>query len=259
MEQESVTIGSQHELNETHAFDILRKVTIPKGDFKTMWSIVYNINGKSISFFTDSHNEIKKINMADMDFSSDFAYINLNQNEIINLDKGLNKLTETINFSYMSPSLIHLGFDERLTKDISQHQFQQNQNPSSVFSDEYFHFEITIPLEVDRTTLFLAVMDSENNFNKRQVVAGGYMHNTIVGTGSIVVPIYGLKNGEYAMLTFIDQNKNRKLDFDKKGNALEKYATFSNNSFKSEREINFASSSSEFSKANAEIKITWKP
>lgn len=259
LEQESVTIGSQHELNETHAFDILRKVTIPKGDFKTMWSIVYNINGKSISFFTDSHNEIKKINMADMDFSSDFAYINLNQNEIINLDKGLNKFTETINFSYMSPSLIHLGFDERLTKDISQHQFQQNQNPSSVFSDEYFHFEITIPLEVDRTTLFLAVMDSENNFNKRQVVAGGYMHNTIVGTGSIVVPIYGLKNGEYAMLTFIDQNKNRKLDFDKKGNALEKYATFSNNSFKSEREINFASSSSEFSKANAEIKITWKP
>ncbi|MBK8492952.1 MAG: linear amide C-N hydrolase [Saprospirales bacterium] len=259
LEQEVLTINSQRKLNEAYAFDMLKKVTIYKGSFKTMWSIVYNINQKSISFFTDTHKEIKTINILDLDFSNGLNYFPLNQNETKNLGDVLISLTEPINFSYVSPSLMHLGFDESVIKDISQHQFLQSQNSTSLFSDNYFHFEISVPIEDDRQTVFLAVMDSEQNFNKRQAVTGGYLNNTIIGKGrTLVVHIYGLKNGKYAMLTFMDSNKNKQLDFDKKGKALEKYATFSDNVFTKRDEINFINTSADFNKANANVTISWK-
>jgi len=257
LEQQISIIRNQSEIKEADAFDILRKVTIPKGDFKTMWSIVYNIHQKSISFFTDTHKEIKSINMSGLDFSNDLTYFTLNQNELKNLNQALGVLTELINQSYVSPSLIHMGFDERVTQDISRHQFLQGKNKYSIFADNYFHFEISLPMEEDEQTGFLVVMDSEQSFDNRQEVTGGYLYGKI-GKGTFIVHIYGLKNSKYSMLTFIDDNKNRKLDFDKKGKALEKYATFSNNIFTSERELNFSNTSAEFNGKNAKISVTWK-
>jgi len=257
LEQEISNINNQSELNETKAFNILKRVTIPKGDFKTMWSIVYNINQRSVSFFTDTHTEVKTISISDLDFSRDLAYLTLNQNEFKELGRALNELTEPINSSYVSSSLIHLGFDASVAKEISLHQFQPRQKESTVFSDNYFHFEISVPLEEDRQTGFLVVMDSELSFNKRQAVTGGFIYGTY-GKGLFVIHIYGLRNGTYSMLAFIDEIKNKKLDFDKKGKALEKYATFSDSQFRSEQEINFLTTSGDFTKANAKVMIVWK-
>ena len=39
LEQQILTLNGKQELQEAFAFDVLRKVTIPKGSFKTMWSI----------------------------------------------------------------------------------------------------------------------------------------------------------------------------------------------------------------------------
>lgn len=69
---------------------------------------------------------------------------------------------------------------------------------------------------------------------------------------------YGLRNGSYSMLTFIDNNKNRKLDFDKRGKALEKYATFGDNVFASEEDITFSTTSADFTSENAKLSVRWK-
>jgi len=257
LEQQISAIHNQPEINEAFAFDVLKKVTIPKGEFKTMWSIVYNINQKSISFFTDTHKEIKTIRLSEVDFNADLGYLTLNQDELKNISKELKPLTESINQSFVSPSLIHLGFDEAVTRDISLHQFQPVNKQSSAFADNYFHFEISFPMEQEKQTGFFAVMDSEQSFSKRQAVPGGYLYwNT--GKGTLIVHIYGLKNGTYSLLTFIDDNQNKRLDFSKDAKALEKYASFSNNTFTSEREITFSTTSATFSKANASVAVVWK-
>lgn len=257
LEQQVLTMPDHAEINESFAFDLLKKVTIPKGVFKTMWSIVYNINQKSISFFSDTHKEVKSIFLEEVDFGKDLTYTNINQNDVKILSKELDLLTEPINYSFVSPSLINLGFEENVTQDISKHQFYQSKRKTSIFADNYFHFEISIPLEDDKQTGFLAVMDSELHFDNKQAVTGGYLYGN-VGKGKLVVHIYGLKNGQYSMLSFIDNNKNRKLDFDKKGKSLEKYSTFSNVIFSNERDLNFSSTSAYFNKTNSQVLITWK-
>ncbi len=257
LEQKIFNFKIKTELNEAYAFNVLQKVTIPKGDFRTMWSIVYNVHQKSISFLTDTHKEIKNIRLPDLDFGEELTYFPLHQNEIINLSRELKSFTEHISYSYLSPSLIHLGFDETVTKDISQHQFLQSKGVSSYFASNYFHFEISIPLEEEKQTVFIAVMDSEEQFKKREVVTGGYLYGTVPNNGTLMVHIYGLKNGKYSMLTFIDNNKNRNLDFDKQGKAMEKYATFSHFTFANENELTFSSTSADFSISNAQVAVKW--
>lgn len=50
LEQRIAGIGQQDEINEELAFDVLRQVRIPKGRFRTMWSIVYDIAHRRVSF-----------------------------------------------------------------------------------------------------------------------------------------------------------------------------------------------------------------
>jgi penicillin V acylase-like amidase (Ntn superfamily)/uncharacterized protein (DUF2141 family) len=259
LEQKISDLQKPTEFEEEEAFNILKKVAVPKGGFKTMWSIVYNVNQKSISFFTDTHKEIKTISLSELDFNDQaITYFNLHQNVVKTLNDRLIALTEQVNYSFMSSSLMNLGFDEKVVQDISRHQFQQTENAKSIFADEYFHFEISIPLEAEKQTGFLAVMDSEQNFKKRKVVTGGYVYGSI-GKGTFLVHIYGLKNGKYAMLAFIDNNNNRKLDFNKKtGVASEKYATFNDIDFTHKKGITFLNTSANFDNTNAKILINWK-
>ena len=256
LEQQILTLNGKQELQEAFAFDILQKVTIPKGDFKTMWSIVYNIHQRSISFFTDTHSSIKTINLSAMDFDSGLSYLTLNQDKLIDLSNALEPLTEQVNQTYVTSSLTHLGLDETVTKDISQHQFRQVINQPGVYADQYFHLEIVVPLPEEKQLGFLAVMDSKEAFERREAVTGGYLYGNIA-KGTLYVHIYGLKSGRYAMLAFIDDIKNRKLDFDKEGKPLEKYATFSAKEFLSKNEITFENTSADFSRANSRYTVKW--
>jgi len=257
LEQEIKDISNQNTVDEGYAFRVLKKVTIPKGDFKTMWSIVYNVNEKTISFFTDMYKEIKNINISQLDFGKDLAYFPLNQNVQNQLNNSLLPLTETINQTYVSSSLIHLGFDESVTKDISQHQFLQTDKKSSLFADNYFHLDISIPLIIEGKRLLFVIMDSEENFKNKKAVTGGYVFGT-TSIGTVNQHIYGLKNGTYAMVALIDENKNSELDFDSNGNPIEKFATFSDFKPKSMKEITFKNTSHYFTKDNSKLTVEWR-
>ncbi len=257
LEQEIASMQDPSNISETYAFDVLKEVTIPKGDFKTVWSIVYNVTEKSVSFFTDTHKEIKTIHLVALDWDKNLSYFPLNQNQLTNLDHELKSFSEMENYLYMSPSLIHLGFIEAVTKDLSLHQFRQTKSSSSRFADHYFHFNLSIPIEEDKQTIFIAVMDSEEGFKQRKVVAGGYLFATFSNKGVCTFHIYGLRNGHYSMLAFIDSNKNRKLDFDKQ-KAVEEYLTFGNSNYTKEKEIDFANTSADFNKMNSNLQIRWR-
>lgn len=259
LEQEIAALPGHGEISTTYAFDILKKVAIPRGGFRTMWSIVYDVAGRNISFFTDTHRKVKTIHLSDLDFNEGLAYFPLNQDKQTNLGNGLlETLSEPLNYGCLSPSLIHLGFDEELAKEMSRRQFEPGQGGrTSIFAERYFHLEITAPLEEERQTGFLAVMDSEQGFRDKEAVRGGYLYGS-AGKGDLVFPVYGLKNGKYALLAFIDTNKNHKPDLGKKGKPGEKYATFADRTFADEREISFANTSADLSRSNARVLINWK-
>jgi len=257
LEKQIKKLQSPSDVSEETAFQMLNKVSIPKGDFKTVWSIVYNVEIKAISFYSHSHKIIKQINLNNIDFEKGLGYANINQDTEIILDNKLEPFNEQANFKVASASLIHLGFEMDLTKGISEHQFNQNLTTQSYFSQNYFHLDISIPMTESGKRLVFVVMDSEENFNKKVAVTGSYISGTtVIGTANR--HIYGLKNGRYSMIALIDENKNSELDFDNNGNPTEKYATFSHLKLKSMSEITFESTSKYFTKDNCKLTIQWK-
>jgi choloylglycine hydrolase len=257
IEKQIKALQNPREFSEMTAFQMLKSVTIPKGDFKTVWSIVYNLENKTISFSSHSHEKIKQIHLTNIDFEQGLSYYNINQDTDIVLDSKLKPFTEQANFEIASASLIHLGFDIALTKEISAHQFNQRLASPSYFSQNYFHFDLRIPmLEAGKRLLFV-IMDTEENFDKKVAVTGGYVMGT-TSIGTFNPQIYGLKNGTYSMIALIDDNRNSKLDFDTDGNPIEKYAIFSDFIPKSMAEITFKNTSSYFTKDNSKMTIKWR-
>ena len=257
LENQIKKLQNPSDYSEKTVFQLLESVSIPKGDFKTVWSIVYNIETKSIAFYSHKNKEIKQINLNNIDFEQGLSCFNINQNKETLLDNKLQPFSEKVNFEMVSASLTHLGFDMNLSKEISEHQFNQKLVTQSYFSQNYFHFDINIPMAEAGKSLIFLVMDSEKNFNKKVAVTGGYLEGTTV-IGMATRHIYGLKNGTYAMIALIDENKNYELDFDSEKNAVEKYATFSNFIPKSMTEITFKNTSSYFTKSNAKLTVIWR-
>lgn len=257
LEKQIKKLKNPNDFSEKTTFKMLKSVSIPTGNFKTVWSIVYNLENKSISFFSHSHKKTKQINLNSIDFEQGIRYFNINQDKELVLDTKLKPFDEQINIEVASASLTHLGFDTALTKEISRHQLNQTLATQSYFSQNYFHFDISIPMTEAGKLLVFAVMDSEENFTKKSAVAGGYLF----GTTSIATAnrhIYGLKNGTYSMIALIDENKNSKLDFDSNGNPIEKYAISSAFKPKSMTEITFQNTSNYFTRDNAKLTIEWR-
>lgn len=257
LENQIKKLKTPSDFSEKTAFQMLKSVSIPKGDFKTVWSIVYNLENKTISFFSHSHKETKQINLNNIDFEQGLSAFIINQDKEIILDAKLNPFAEQTNFEIASASLTHLGFDMDLTQEISEHQFNQKLVKQSYFSQNYFHFEISIPMLEAGKRLVFVIMDTEDNFNKKTAVAGGYLSG-ITSIGTANRHIYGLKKGLYSMIALIDENRNSELDFDNNGNPIEKYSTFSDFKPKSMTEITFKNTSRYFTKENSKLTIEWR-
>lgn len=257
LEKQIRDLEAPDDFSETTAFKMLKNVRIPEGNFKTVWSVVYNLENKTISFFSHSHKRIKHINLNNIDFEQKLGYININQDLETNLDSNLKPFSENENREITSASLMHLGFDRELSKEISEHQFNQNQVKTSYFSQNYFHFDFRIPLVEAGKRLVFVVTDSEENFNKKVAVTGGYLMGT-TAIGTAIRHIYGLKNGTYSMIALIDINRNAELDFDHTNKAIEKYATFSKFIPISMAEITFRNTSDYFTRDNAKWTIEWR-
>lgn len=61
LEKQIKKLQDPSDFSEMTALQMLKGVSIPKGDFKTVWSIVYNLENKTISFFSHSHKKTKQI------------------------------------------------------------------------------------------------------------------------------------------------------------------------------------------------------
>lgn len=257
LEKQIKKLQKENDFSEKAAFQMLAHVAIKKGSFKTVWSIVYDIRNRSITFFTHSNQKKKTINLQNLNFSDKVTHFDLNQDSEISLDKKLKPYSPIENLSMMTASLTHLGFDEVLCRQLSEHQTQSSLLSESEFSRNYFHFNISVAMNEVGKLLFFAVIDSEQNFKEQKVVTGGFLTGTTV-IGTMNRHIYGLRNGNYALLVLLDENRNKQLDFDGQGNPIEKYATFNSKRLTSQDQVTFDNTSGYFSSRNATLQVEWK-
>ncbi|MBK9632744.1 MAG: linear amide C-N hydrolase [Saprospiraceae bacterium] len=257
LEKQISEISKTKALSAKNAFKMLEKVRIAKGKFKTLWTIVYNISDLSLSYYTHSNKNVKKLNLEDLNFDHDLSYSDINQQGNLSLPIQWKSLSQDVNFNMMSASFTHLGFDTNFTKELSIHQYSPSAKNESQFSKNYFHFNITIPLLEENKRLIVAIMDSPDNFKKRKAVVGGFfLAKTAITHWNI--QIYGLRNGRYSLIALLDDNKNNDLDFNSSNQPIEKYATFGNSLFAKKEDINFESTSEYFSNSNSTLAIEWK-
>jgi len=257
LEKQISKISKNSVLSEKTVFKMLDKVKIVKGNFKTLWTIVYNISDMSLSYYTHSNKNVKKLKLEDLNFNQDLSYCDINLQGNTPFPNQWKSLSQDTNFKMMSASFTHLDFDTNFTKELSIHQCSPSTKNESQFSKNYFHFNLTIPLLEENKRLIVAVMDSPENFSKRKAVVGGFfLAKTAITTWNI--QIYGLKNGRYSLIALLDDNKNNELDFNSSNQPIEKYASFNNSLFTKKEDINFESTSLDFSNSNSTLSIEWK-
>lgn len=237
------------------AFEILQDVTIPSGAFKTMWTIVYSLHTKEISFFSDTHPSRKTISLESIDFLKAPAFIHLNQHGDALMSDHFTPLDTTTNNLITTASLLHLGFNKEMAADMSGHRFRASPQTQSVFSEQYFHLSLSFISDKPQT-LFIAIMDSEEQYESKQAIDGGYVYGHVQNE-AYTMHIYGLKEGRYGMLAFLDKDRNRTLTFGKDGKPVEPYATFGNSQPRSKSEFTYINSSTHLDSGNSTHFIEW--
>ena len=112
-----------------YSFDILEKVNQPEF---TKWSIVYDINNKTIFFKTASYSDIKSIAFADVDLSCGAKAVSfdMNQSASGSVGKQLVPLTSELNLAVMSRAVTE----------------SKSQVP---FNDEYIKSMVEYAAEID--------------------------------------------------------------------------------------------------------------
>jgi choloylglycine hydrolase len=207
--------------NYEEAFTVLSLSAEDEKNYKTFWSIVYDVSNLEIHFKTYNNPSIKHLKLNDFDFGINTPTLgcNLNVNEL-----NLQPYTFETNKQLLTSSLKNMNIEADIEL-ASKHQF----NPSKIYIDSlylktYSTIKITFVLKNKKGNLYYTIAEGENNFNSRR---GSVSNMIAIDTNIIYSEAYAVKNGEYGIASYHDMNGNKKLDGGLFGIPKEPYA-FSN-------------------------------
>lgn len=210
LEKALVKLKKQKSNSLKQAVSLLEDVRIKKGDFRTRWSIVYNLKTGEIHYYSDLQPNARTLRISEFDFNLITPQAeSLTWNETSPIP--FPRLNEELNREQVRLSLMHLGFDSSLCDELSRHQFGQIRTDGSIYIDNYLHLDLILNLDTNNQRVFVALFDSPEAFEAKRAVAGSYVYMKIP-VEEFKIRIYGLPEGKYALLSFIDLNKNRYPD-----------------------------------------------
>lgn len=209
----------QKTLSVPKAFEMLDHVAIKKGDFKTQWSIVYDLKKKLVYFKSTGNKEVRHLALMDLDFNQNIVAIDVNKkgkgysnNEFLNYTSDLN--TQLIKLSFTQLGLEKLDFDE-----ISGHQFTFVSPAQNTYTNQYCTIRISITASDQQNLgrLGIAIYDQQHiNYSKPFKDA---LHQVLINAPSYSWLYYGLPKESYVIGAAQDVNNNRRPDYE-----FEKYA-----------------------------------
>ncbi|HQV56065.1 MAG: linear amide C-N hydrolase [Chitinophagaceae bacterium] len=223
LQKDIVANNFSNNLTANTALDILDNVAIKKGNFKTYWTIVYDVLKKEIFFKTADTKNVKQLLLADLDFSSTTEAIDINTKMKDNIGSNLITYTEDMNTALVSISFKQLGLEQVDAAAISKSQFDFSSTADNSYTTNYITLKIIVTT-VDSSKLGkigIVIMDGEESFKKFLPFRDGF-HQISAAGSSYTWVYYGLPKNNYAIAAVQDENNNKRPDF-----ATEKYA-FSN-------------------------------
>jgi choloylglycine hydrolase len=204
------------------AFKILSLSAEHEKNYKTFWSIVYDLSNLEIRFKTHANPTIKHIKLTDFNFDVNAPNLGCNLNvDVLNWEN----YTYETNKQLLESSLKAMN----IVADIelaSKHQFDPSKiSLDSIYLNTYCTVKINFLLKSKKGNLYYTIAEGENNFNTRR----GTVSNMIaVDTNVLFSSAYAVKKGEYAIAAFHDVNGNKKLDGGLFGIPKEPYAFYKN-------------------------------
>ena len=201
----------------------MEKVTIQKGDFKTYWTIVYDLKNKQVHFKTCDEKSIKFIDLNGLDFDKDTQGLLINTKEKGNISNLLKEFVIANNTTLISKSFTQLALGKLNFSEVSEHQFTFISKQENSYIKNYAVLKINVSVDDSTKIGRLGIVITESDINLKNFTPfRDAVHQVFMNNTKYSWVYYGLPKGSYAIAAAQDINNNRKPDF-----ASEKYA-FSN-------------------------------
>lgn len=211
------------DLSAKKAFELLEKVTIPKGEFKTYWTIVYDLKNRQVHFKTWDEKNTKFIDLYSLDFDKVTQAIVINTKEKGDVSKLLKEYSMSINTTLISKSFTQLALENLNFSEISDYQFNFTPNTDNSYIKNYAVLKINVSMDDGAKIGRLGIIIADSDINLKNFKPfRDALHQVLMYNSRYSWVYYGLPKGNYAVAAAQDLNNNRKPDF-----ATEKYA-FSN-------------------------------
>lgn len=192
--------------NQNQAFEILNNSSENKSNYKTYWTIVYDLSNLKVYYKSFDNKIIKEFNLSEMNFESNS---NVEASPINQDYFKLENYTFEMNSTLFKSSLKMMGLklDEELG---SVHQMKPNQNRiDKIYQDNYIDLKITFISKSEKGNIYYTLIKGEENFNTRKGIKSDIFR--IQKTENIKM-VYGMPMGEFALACFQDTNLDNKID-----------------------------------------------
>ncbi|MCU0437340.1 MAG: DUF2141 domain-containing protein [Raineya sp.] len=209
-------------VNNLDAFRVLEKSAENLKNYKTYWSIVYDLNNLEVHFKSFEFQNIKTFSLKQFSFENQSKLIasNINHTQI-----SFEDYTSQINAQLLQNSL--KAMDIKLNEALAnEHQMNPSKiSVDSVYQKNYITVFTKFTLKNKQGNLYYTLMNGEKNFKTRKGV-GSVM--IVVEDKQVYSAVYAIPKGEYALAAYHDVNNNKKLDTKTFGIPKEPYG-FSRN------------------------------
>ena len=193
-------LSSAKNLDVDSAFDFLSSVKVNQPNYKSFWSIVYDLNILEIHFQSIANPKIKKIKLSDFDFNTSTEFSEINSDFV-----NFKTYTSDKNFELLSNSLkiMDLYIDNNLA---NAHQM----NPDNIVEDKIYqknYADLTIEFLTKKSIGNIYYMFTKGNMND------GFLQGIIpIRENTTRKILYHFPKGEFALKCFQDSNFDGEID-----------------------------------------------
>jgi choloylglycine hydrolase len=192
--------------NPNQAFEILNNSSENKVNYKTYWTIVYDLSNLRIYFKSFDNINVKEFILSEINFDPnsmlEASKINQDYFKLENYTFETNKTLFTTSIKMMN-----LKMDEELG---AIHQMTPNQNRiDKIYQNNYIDLTIIFYSKSAKGNIYFTLMNGEESFNKRRGIKSGLLPIQKTENKKI---IYGVPKGEFALACYQDTNLDKKID-----------------------------------------------
>ena len=193
-------------LSISESFKKLNLVKEDEPNYKSYWSIVYDINKLEFYFKSVDNSEIKKVSLKDFSFHSnsntEFSLINSNK-------VNFQPYSSNDNLRLLTNAIEMMRIEINIEKG-NQHQMNPNEiRVDEVFQSKYSDLLIEFVTKKVKGNIWFTVIKEEDNFKNYKGFISGILP---VKSNVNRKMLYVFPRGEFAVACFQDTDSNSKID-----------------------------------------------